>query len=595
MQGKDDEIGVWLRCGALEVIHETMQSHPQSSIIQQNGCHAVQLVVARLGGDAQVYACDIGFCEACVSALSGTKLAVVHEHASAALRALACYERESPDYAGEMFEDSFSNKLRIGDFGGVEALVHSLKMHSTTPEIVTHTLWALWHLCRSPAIKKITADNTTDDANDDPEAEQWKTWAAANHRRAVAVKAADAAVAAKAKFPWVDSVQDGSGGLLGVIGEVPASAALGRARARAVAQDFKPVPASGALEPVTEQEIDAANERLLEAMMDLPPPTLRSSSAMGAPDSEQQAEKARGDAASAEYEGSLFALSSELYQTGSIGDPIIGAIGEQIMGTINPVTGAPKRAAVVEADRIRDHSKTTSILEHEEALTKDKEWSNAELAKVKEMQPTPYILIEHKRRTNAEKKEKMKAWLAEERKTIMTAYMLKEGLTSDEAEARAKQAKKIQNAARKKAARKAKATGQKPSKKDKADLKKKKAAAKKAEQAMLAERALKAEDAKEAYRKQTRSKWRAAGLRVGKRESAKQTVDGMKVEHAKMAQEDAGTNSVSFCLASFCRFLDSVSGGVLFRCGAGGRAVEACGRTGADGCRDQQQPRLLSI
>jgi hypothetical protein len=45
----DDEIGVWLRCGALEATHATMLSHPQSSVVQQNGCHAVQLVTARLG------------------------------------------------------------------------------------------------------------------------------------------------------------------------------------------------------------------------------------------------------------------------------------------------------------------------------------------------------------------------------------------------------------------------------------------------------------------------------------------------------------------------------------------------------------------
>ena len=56
-------------------------------------------------------------------------------------------------------------------------------------------------------------------------------------RRAIVMGAAGLAATAKALFPWVDSVQDGTVGLLAVIGQVPASSALGKGRAPSLAPE----------------------------------------------------------------------------------------------------------------------------------------------------------------------------------------------------------------------------------------------------------------------------------------------------------------------------------------------------------------------
>jgi Ca2+-binding EF-hand superfamily protein len=505
-----DGVGVWLRCKALEVIHQTMENHPATtppvtphdSVIQENGCHAVQLVVEKLGADAQAYACEIGYCETVVAALNNTKLAAVHERAAAALRALS--------------KDCFLNKFRIGDVGGVEALVHSLKLHSTTPEIVTHTLWSLWYLCCPPDQPNGAGQKASNSPGeeDSEETTLHKQWAASNHRRAVAVKAADAAVSAKAKFPWVDSVQDGSIGLLGVIGEVPASAALGRARAMNVAQDFK-LAADAQPPQDTGRDATLPNNAPLALLGPAPPVSAMSISAKLSVADATDVDDGWGE--------SPIRLPSEIYDAGCVVD-------------------------ITQVERDRDHQKTTEMVNNERVIKADQRESQARVNRVKEMEAVPYIEIHKQQKRNADIKDRLRQVQEEEKRKMMMRYMQREGLEKDEAEWHDHQAKKIQKATRARQARKKggpkkkdkkKARARPLSKDQKAALKKKKQQLKREKEAALAEKVRIAEEEAQAARTKARSRWRTAGLRLAAQEQAHQVVEGMKTEHAQMAQEEA--------------------------------------------------------
>ena len=530
-----DDVGIWLRCGALEAMHTTMENHPiavppdtpSDSVIQQNGCHAVQLVVEKLGPDAQEYACELGYCEIVVAALNGTKLAIVHERAAAALRALA--------------KDCFVNKYRIGDIGGVEALVHSLKLHSTTPEIVTHTLWSLWHLCRPPENPSTADADATEHDGDLSESEvtMHKQWAASNHRRVVAAKAADAAASAKAKFPWVDSIQAGSDGLLGVIGEVPASASLGRARAVNVAQDHQ-------LALVLGKSLADAGQKgasVLEQPVAMPNP-VPAVSAM---------------TVSAELRfagvGEVGCTNSPRRHDASSHVKRTKGWGESPMLLKSALHDEQCIAALAEYDNKRDHQETTEMInaalycdaDIRTSQAKVNQEAGAWLDRFGESGLVSYLDVRNRQRLLAEAKEKLKADFEERKRKILVRYMQRTGVDEDEAEWHDHQVKKIQKATRsrqqrkqtkkspKKNQKKAKA---KPMTKDqKAALKKQKELLKQEREAARAEQVRIAEEEAQEARIRSRNRLRASLAKVVGKSQAQRIKDEMKTNLAQIAQE----------------------------------------------------------
>eukprot|EP01043_Picozoa_sp_COSAG02_P001236 COSAG02_NODE_26_length_51927_cov_61.213881_1_plen_2607_part_00 len=532
-----DDVGIWLRCGALEVIHQTMENHPvavlpdtpHDSVIQQNGCHAVQLVVEKLGPDAQAYACEVGYCETVVVALNGTKLAAVHERAAAALRALA--------------KDCFVNKFRIGDIGGVEALVHSLKLHSTTPEIVTHTLWSLWHLCSPPEHPNIAEAHTLKDEEADlrkREVTRHKQWAASNHRRAVAAKAADAAASAKAKFPWVDSIQDGSIGLLGVIGEVPASASLGRARAVNVAQDHQ--LAEGFAKSLADAEQQMALEPDLAVAAPDPLPTISAMTVSA------KLYNANVDEAESSDSAKTDDLSFQLKRIKGWGE------GPMLLRSI--IYEERCVAVLVDHENTRDHQETTEMLntallfdaDIRKSQAKVNQETGAWLDRLGELGVVSYIGVRQKQQVVAEAKKKLQADFEEQKRNMLVRYMKRAGVDEDEAEWHDHQVKKIQQATRSRQKRKKSQKNQKEQKKkrakpmtkdQKAALKKQKQRLKKEAEAARAEQVRIADEEAQKARNKASSRLRGAISKVAAKHQAARIKDNMKTNLAQLAQEQA--------------------------------------------------------